>query len=260
MTDTPNDPAIEKMRARVKEFGEAHRGVLYERMRKLAIKAIEDTGSEVTEERIWDLTRMPWEPKWSEMDEKPVPAVPDSCEGCDQEKPVCCLVSGCPDGVETVRTKEDVQRLAGKGHDPRWGIGAIERMLPSEDDAPDGADWEAIGKLAGPYPKGISMSAAIDHLARALLELRESQHYNHAWVESVHGDHEERIRALNSQMDVVIQQLEGVDKRFENGQAGSNARDNRIDRLEGNSVQEGDRLTLVTSNGYECVMTVRGVE
>jgi len=57
MTDTPNDPAIEKMRARVKEFGEAHEGAIMDAAEWHARAVIaervvaEECGREL--ERMW---------------------------------------------------------------------------------------------------------------------------------------------------------------------------------------------------------------
>ena len=92
---------------------------------------------------------------------------------------------------------------------------------PSVDTPVDGADWDRIQTLADDK---LNLFEMTNH-ARALVELRESIRDNHAWCESAIGDFQERLASL-----------------------------------ERNSVQVGDRLTLVTSNGYECVMTVREVE
>lgn len=101
----------------------------------------------------------------------------------------------------------------------------------------EGADWDAIMELAADTSDGWNGGTG-QALARALLELR-----------AVAKGNDERLTLMV--------------KAFDGATAGYNNRlakmDDRIDFTVRNCVTKGDRLTLVTENGYECVMTVREV-
>jgi len=125
------------------------------------------------------------------------------------------------EGVENVDTPEKMAELMGGTAEMFREL--YERHIVST--PVDGADWILVETMADLPPAEDFMADYRRILARALVELRESIRDNDAWCESAIGDFQERLASL-----------------------------------ERNSVQVGDRLTLVTSNGYECVMTVREVE
>jgi len=56
----------------------------------------------------------------------------------EEENPPNVMVGTSRPDVEEVRTKEDLVRLVGAGHDPLSPLGHLERTLPSEKDDPDG--------------------------------------------------------------------------------------------------------------------------
>ena len=168
-------------------------------------------------------------PEWSNG----VPwCVAEACPAFQgDDVPICALAGHLPPALypviyATVCVPE-VQRWTRERSCP-----TPDEDQPSMDTPVDAADWVLVETMADLPPAEDFMADYRRILALAVLELRES----HGNLREARQNDE--VHALRARSDIR----------------------ERLANLERNSVQVGDRLTLVTENGYECVMTVRGVE